>query len=185
MKDKKILFCLFVFIVFLSSCDKNQAGRNFSYSPINKILKMNPVKISVASWIEYEKHILRLPTEEDAIRAIEEPNNWTVYLETTDVTQINTIMAALRIPMVESSRCGLGNPNIGEKICFEDKNGKARWTVMYLSVDEKKIYSPDGVYGEETYCTLEGIFKPAYMKFESERAEIQESNQPVQKPSVR
>ena len=58
---KKTLFFFLLFLVtFLNSCDQkkyrsNEPNNPFHFSPIEQILKMHPVKITIARWIDYIK----------------------------------------------------------------------------------------------------------------------------------
>jgi len=133
---------------------------------------MHPVKITIASWIEYEEGIkLKLETEEEARAAFSNPENWIVKFEITEVNQINMIMTALNKPPIEKAA---SMPTGETKICFEDKKGNIKSTIFVLLNGLNELYFSDKVYGEETYNVFAKILniKP-----------IQESNQPAQKPS--
>jgi len=133
---------------------------------------MHPVKITIANWIEYEKHIdLEIETEEEAKAAFNNPENWIVKFEITDVNQIEMIMAALNKPPIEKV---IGMPPGETKICFEDKKGNYRSTIFVLMPYLNELYFSDKVYGEETYDTFAKILniRPG-----------QDANQPEQKPS--
>jgi len=171
---RKVLFCLFIFAMFLSSCDKNQAGRNFSYSSINKILRMHPVKITIAEWNSPSEVGM---TEQLFIEAVENPKNWIVRFETTDVNQINTIMIALAKPPVEPYSAYM--LPMEYKISFEDKNSRIKWTSLNISGDyDKRVFLSDIIYGKETYNVFAKILNN--IKYES-LPQIQEMNAPAQK----
>lgn len=178
---KTILFLILLSVICLSSCNQNQQKPTccispFGISPINLILKMSPVKITIAHWIEVEKEMpkLKMETEQEFIEAVKNPENWIGDFETTYVNQINMIMTALNKPPVEKA-IGMPGTMVSEnKICFEDTKGNIKWTVFVILPDEKKIYFPDKVYGEETYNTFAKILNIRT---------VQDANQSEQKPS--
>jgi len=170
---RKILFCFLFSSIFLISCDQDQKNNLVGISPISQILKMRPVKITIARWIDYVKETkLKMETEEEAMEAFNNPENWIVYFETTDINEINMIMIALAKPPVEPYREYM--LPIGDKICFEDNKKGVKYTGVNISDSDKKIYLPDIIYGEETYNTFAKILniRP-----------VQDTNQPEQKPS--
>ena len=179
----KILFCFLFSSVFLISCNQNQKNNPVGISPINQILKMRPVKITVARWIDYVKETkLKMETEEEAIKAFNNPENWIVYFETADINEIKMIMIALAKPPVEPYRAYM--LPIGDKICFEDKNGRIKWTSLYISGEEKKIYLSDIIYGEETYNVFAKILnvKPI-QETNPSSPKLRRTGQPEQKLS--
>jgi hypothetical protein len=98
-----------------------------------------------------------METEQEFIEAVKNPENWIGDFETTYVNQINMIMTTLNKPPVEKA-IGMPGTMVSEnKICFEDTKGNIKWTVFVILPDEKKIYFPDKVYGEETYNTFAKI----------------------------
>lgn len=170
MKTIKKYWLLFLAIVFLSSCDSE--NKPISVSPVSKILKMRPVKITIADWNSPSEVGM---TEQLFIKAFNNPENWIVRFETTDVNQINTIMAGLAKPPVEPYRDYM--LPMGYKISFEDKKGHVKWTMLYLLPDlleGKRVISGDRIYGEETYNVFAKIL---------DIKSIQEPNQSSQKPS--
>ena len=170
---RKILFCFLFSSIFLTSCNQNRKNNPIDISPISQILEMKPVKITIARWIDYVKETkLKMETEEEAIEAFNNPENWIVYFETTDINEINMIMIALAKPPVEPYRAYM--LPIGDKIRFEDNKKGVKYTGVNISDSDKKIYLPDIIYGEETYNTFAKILKIK---------PIQETSQPAQKPT--
>jgi hypothetical protein len=163
---KKTLFFFLLFLAtFLNSCDQkkyrsNEPNNPFKFSPMEQILKMHPVKITIANWIENEKHmILKLETEEEAKAAFNNPANWITKFEIKDVNEINIIMTALAKSPIESGRDYM--LPTGYKISFEDKKGDSRSTTFYLLPDLNNLYLSDKVYGKEVYDVFAKIFDKA------------------------
>ncbi|GEM_PF-2590518 len=174
---KKILFCLLFLATFLNSCNQEKnvyfddPNNPLHFAPMEQILTMHPTKITIANWIEYEKHkILKLETEEEAKAAFNNPENWIVKLEITDVNEINKLMTALKKTPIEKA---IGMPTNETKICFFDKNGNYKSTIFVPDRGENKLYISDKVYGKETYNVFANILniKPF------------DSNQPQQRRS--
>jgi hypothetical protein len=166
MKTMKKLFYFLFFVatVFLSSCDSE--NKPISVSPVSEILKMHPVVITVASWIEHEKHVdLKIETEQEFREAVENPKNWIVFFETADVNQINTIMAALAKPSDEAKEGGL---ELGDKIFFKNKSGHIKWAILWLFPEENKVILGDRIYDEETYNIFANILNIKPIKPNSE-----------------
>jgi hypothetical protein len=175
---KKTLFFFLLFLAtFLNSCNQKKTiyfddpNNSLHFSPMEQILKMHPVKITIANWIEYERGPkLKLETEEEAKAAFNNPENWIVKLEITNVNEINNLMTALKKTPIEKA---IGMPTNETKICFFDKNGNYKSTIFALDRADNKLYIWDKVYGEETYKVFANILK----------TKPQETNQPSQKRS--
>jgi hypothetical protein len=182
--NKNPLFFFLLFLAtFLNSCDQkkyrsNEPNNPFHFSPIEQILKMHPVKITIARWIDYMKETkLKMGTEEEAKAAFNNPANWITVFETNNVNEINIIMTALDKPPIESGRDYM--LPMGDKISFEDKKGDFRSTSFYLLSDLNNLYLSNNLYGQETYK----VFARIMGNIKYELPKNRDTNQPSQKRS--